>query len=82
MALKAQEFGVDLDDRAAAELSERLKHLEAEGYQFEAADASLELLMREAGAGRSRTSGWRATGSPTYHRNAMRGARPSRTASR
>jgi 2-isopropylmalate synthase len=51
MAMKATEFGVDLDDRAAGELSERLKQLEADGFVFEAADASLELLMRGA-------SGW------------------------
>jgi 2-isopropylmalate synthase len=51
MAMKAREFGVELDERAAAELSERLKHLEAEGFVFEAADASLELLMR-------RSAGW------------------------
>ncbi len=51
MAMKAGEFGLDLDSRTAAELSERLKVLEAEGYVFEAADASLELLMR-------RSSGW------------------------
>ena len=49
MAMKAEEFGVDLDDRAAgragraAEASSR-----REGYVFEAADASLELLMRRA----------------------------------
>ena len=48
MAMKASEFGVELDDRAAGELSEKLKQLEAEGFVFEAADASLELLMREA----------------------------------
>ncbi|MFZ4517037.1 MAG: citramalate synthase [Microthrixaceae bacterium] len=48
MAMKAAEFGVELDARAAAEVSERLKVLEAEGYVFEAADASLELLMRRA----------------------------------
>jgi 2-isopropylmalate synthase len=76
MALKAREFGVDLDDRAAAELSERLKHLEAEGYQFEAADASLELLMRAAGRWEQpyfRLEGYRVT---TYHRNALRGGAP------
>ena len=83
MALKAGEFGVDLDDRAAAELSERLKHLEAEGYQFEAADASLELLMREAsGLGAAVLP---ARGLPGHH--ATTGthcavARRSRTASR
>jgi 2-isopropylmalate synthase len=76
MALKANEFGVDLDDRAATELSERLKRLEADGYQFEAADASLELLMREAAGWVQpyfRLEGYRVT---TYHRNAMRGGAP------
>jgi len=48
MAMKAAELGVELDGRSAAELSERLKVLEAEGYVFEAADASLELLMRRS----------------------------------
>jgi 2-isopropylmalate synthase len=76
MSLKAKEFGVDLDDRGAAELSERLKQLEAEGYQFEAADASLELLMREAAGWTQpwfRLEGYRVT---TYHRNAIRGGAP------
>jgi 2-isopropylmalate synthase len=48
MVMKAKELGVDLDDRAAAQLSEDLKVLEAKGFVFEAADASLELLMRRA----------------------------------
>ncbi len=48
MAMKAAEFGVELDDRAAASLSEDLKRLESEGWTYEAADASLELLMRRA----------------------------------
>jgi 2-isopropylmalate synthase len=76
MSLKAQEFGVDLDDRSAGDLSERLKQLEAEGYQFEAADASLELLMREAAGWQQayfRLEGYRVT---TYHRNALRGGAP------
>jgi len=76
MSLKAKEFGVELDDRAASGLSERLKHLEAEGFQFEAADASLELLMREAGGWTQpyfRLEGYRVT---TYHRNALRGGAP------
>jgi 2-isopropylmalate synthase len=76
MALKAREFGVELDDRAAAELTERLKRLEADGYQFEAADASLELLMREATGWRQpyfRLEGYRVT---AYHRNALRGGVP------
>jgi 2-isopropylmalate synthase len=76
MSLKAKEFGVALDDRSAAELNERLKQLEAEGFQFEAADASLELLMREAAGWTQpyfRLEGYRVT---TYHRNAMRGGAP------
>src|SRR5499426_2990367 len=74
MSLKAKEFGVD--DRSAGDLSERLKQLEAEGFQFEAADASLELLMREAAGWAQpffRLEGYRVT---TYHRNAMRGGAP------
>ena len=51
MSMKAAEFGIELDARAASALSERLKDLESEGYVFEAADASLELLMR-------RSAGW------------------------
>jgi 2-isopropylmalate synthase len=76
MSLKAKEFGVDLDDRSVADLSERLKQLEAEGFQFEAADASLELLMREAAGWMQpyfRLEGYRVT---SYHRNAMRGGAP------
>jgi 2-isopropylmalate synthase len=76
MSLKAKEFGVDLDGQAAHDLSERLKHLEAEGFQFEAADASLELLMRESTGWTQpwfRLEGYRVT---TYHRNALRGGAP------
>ncbi|MFO7279712.1 MAG: citramalate synthase [Thermoanaerobacterales bacterium] len=76
MALKARELGIELDERAAAELTERLKRLEAEGYQFEAADASLELLMREATGWTQpffRLEGYRVT---TYHRNALRSGAP------
>jgi len=46
--MKAREFGVELDDRASAALSEQVAELESQGYVFEAADASLELLMRRA----------------------------------
>jgi 2-isopropylmalate synthase len=48
MSMKAAEFGVELDDRAAAAVSDDLKRLEAEGWLFESADASLELRMRRA----------------------------------
>jgi 2-isopropylmalate synthase len=76
MSMKARELGVELDDKGAADLTERLKHLEADGYQFEAADASLELLMREATGWRQpyfRLEGYRVT---SYHRNAVRGGVP------
>jgi 2-isopropylmalate synthase len=68
MAMKAKELGVDLDGQAAGTLTEDLKRLESEGYVFEAADASLELLMRQAGGWRQpffRVEGYRVT---TYHR--------------
>ncbi|NNE73630.1 MAG: citramalate synthase [Acidimicrobiales bacterium] len=48
LALKGEEFGVDLDGAQLGELSDKLKQLEHAGYFFEAAEASLELLMREA----------------------------------
>ncbi len=48
MAMKAAEFGVELDQQATGALSEELKMLESEGWLFESADASLELRMRRA----------------------------------
>lgn len=47
---KARTFGIDLDKQnpACRQILERLKQLENQGYQFEAAEASFELLMREA----------------------------------
>jgi 2-isopropylmalate synthase len=46
---KARTFGVELDkqDPACRQILQRLKTLESEGYQFEAAEASFELLLRE-----------------------------------
>ncbi|WP_071515110.1 citramalate synthase [Geitlerinema sp. PCC 9228] len=45
---KAKSFGIDLQSNTTAsrELLNQLKKLENEGYQFEAAEASFELLMR------------------------------------
>ncbi|MFN8233106.1 MAG: citramalate synthase [Actinomycetota bacterium] len=51
LRMKAAEFGIDLPEDAVARLVTELKDLEARGYTFEVADASLELLMRRA-------SGW------------------------
>jgi 2-isopropylmalate synthase len=47
---KARSFGIELNkqDPTCREILQRLKALESEGYQFEAAEASFELLMREA----------------------------------
>jgi 2-isopropylmalate synthase len=50
--MKAKELGLDLDGPQLAEVVEQLKQLEHEGYHFEVADGSLELLMRRVG-------GWR-----------------------
>ncbi|NOX31534.1 MAG: citramalate synthase [Actinobacteria bacterium] len=47
--LKAKELGVELDGAAVGQLVTELKQLEHEGYHFEVADASLEILMRRAG---------------------------------
>jgi len=44
--MKADEIGVELDGMQVNQVIDDLKRLEHEGYQFEAADASLELLMR------------------------------------
>jgi 2-isopropylmalate synthase len=47
---KAREAGIELDGDAASRTVQRVKELEHEGFQFEAADGSFELLMRrEAG---------------------------------
>lgn len=47
---KARSFGHELDkqDPTCRQILGRLKELESQGYQFEAAEASFDLLMREA----------------------------------
>lgn len=47
---KAKKFGIDLDssDPRVTSILEQLKDLEKQGYQFEGAEASFELLMRKA----------------------------------
>ncbi len=49
--MKADDLGIDMDGPAVMQVIDDLKRLEHEGYHFEAADASLELLMR-------RSAGW------------------------
>ena len=52
LVMKAKELGLELDGPQLSEVVEQLKQLEHEGYHFEVADGSLELLMRRIG-------GWR-----------------------
>jgi 2-isopropylmalate synthase len=53
LAMKAAELGIDLDGEVIGRVLDELKHLEHEGYHFEVADGSLELLLRRA-------TGWAA----------------------
>ncbi|HEX9683992.1 MAG TPA: citramalate synthase [Acidimicrobiales bacterium] len=48
LRLKAIELGLELDGQALNEVVDTLKRLEHEGFHFEAADGSLDLLMRRA----------------------------------
>jgi 2-isopropylmalate synthase len=64
--LKGKELGVDLgtDRDAIGRVVERVKARELQGYTYEAADASFELLLREEVEGRPyryfRVESWRA----------------------
>jgi 2-isopropylmalate synthase len=53
LAMKADELGLQLDGEVLGRVLDELKRLEHEGYHFEVADGSLELLLRRA-------SGWTA----------------------
>ncbi|HWF23511.1 MAG TPA: citramalate synthase [Acidimicrobiales bacterium] len=48
LAFKAAELGLELDSQAMSSVLDSLKRLENAGYHFEVADASLELLLRDA----------------------------------
>jgi 2-isopropylmalate synthase len=52
--LKADELGLDMESASLGAVVESLKDLEHQGYHFEVADGSLELLMRTA-------TGWSQT---------------------
>jgi 2-isopropylmalate synthase len=54
LAMKATEIGLDLDGEVLGRVLDELKRLEHEGYHFEVADGSLELLLRRA-------TGWEPT---------------------
>src|SRR5438309_1067439 len=49
LVLKAEELGLELESAALSSVLETLKRLEHQGYHFEVADGSLELLMRGSG---------------------------------
>jgi 2-isopropylmalate synthase len=49
LQMKAADLGLELDSAALADVLTQLKNLEHRGYHFEAADGSLELLLRAAG---------------------------------
>jgi 2-isopropylmalate synthase len=48
---KMKEFGIDTQKASGREVLDKLKHMESEGYQFEGADASFELLVRRLNDG-------------------------------
>jgi 2-isopropylmalate synthase len=48
LRMKAAEFGIELAETSVGPVLDDLKDREARGYTFEAADASLELMMRRA----------------------------------
>jgi 2-isopropylmalate synthase len=61
---KASQAGISADERFAQRVLERVKEMEHEGFQFEAAEGSFELLMRkEAGTYEPlfRLESWRVT---------------------
>ena len=51
LAMKAEELGIALDPETTSGVLDTLKRLERDGYHFEVADGSLELLMRAAADG-------------------------------
>ncbi len=60
---RARDAGIELDEHAASKVVERVKELEHQGYHYEAADGSFELLLRkETGAYEPlfRLESWRA----------------------
>jgi 2-isopropylmalate synthase len=48
---KAAALGIEMDESTTRKVLERIKDLEHRGYQFEAADGSLELLLRRETGG-------------------------------
>jgi 2-isopropylmalate synthase len=51
IAYKAQEFGMDADKEEVKQVLAQIKALENQGYFFEGADATVELMLRRAQSG-------------------------------
>ncbi len=47
--IKAEQIGIELDGKQIGDVIDELKRLEHAGYHYEAADASLQMLLRRAG---------------------------------
>ncbi len=47
LTLKAKEMGIELEGDSAGEVLDAIKELEYHGYSFEAADASLEIMLKK-----------------------------------
>ena len=80
--LKGRELGFDLTGRGEllSRVTNRVKDAEAQGYTYDAADASFELLLREELDGRGRRSGPPSAGGCSSRR--CRATRPRPTARR
>jgi 2-isopropylmalate synthase len=51
---KASEFGIDINSQQTREVLEKIKQLEAQGFTFEGAEASVELMLRRLQPGYER----------------------------
>ena len=60
---KANELGVELADEQVVAVLDEIKHMEHQGYHFEAADGSFELMLRQAAVGFSSISSSSRSGS-------------------
>ncbi len=47
IAMKAQQMGIELSGETAGEVLDAIKDLEYQGYSFEAADGSLEMMLKK-----------------------------------
>lgn len=54
VAYKARAFGLDVEGAEVKQVLQQIKDLESQGFFFEGADATLELMLRRAQAGHAR----------------------------